>query len=54
MNLRVALALFVAAAVAVGGCEASQETASPASPADIGNGGDWPVAHLVWTLEPPD
>jgi hypothetical protein len=20
---------------------------------DAGNGGDWPVAHLVWTLEPP-
>ena len=20
---------------------------------DMGNGGDWPVAHLVWTLEPP-
>ena len=21
---------------------------------DMGNGGSWPVAHLVWTLEPPD
>jgi hypothetical protein len=21
---------------------------------DMGNGGDWPVAHLVWTLEPPN
>lgn len=21
---------------------------------DMGNGGDWPVAHLVWALEPPD